>query len=363
MNQDQTQKLDGIFESTVRSKKIQSASLRIESGDGSFVWTGTYGCTAARGTPIKTDTPYFTASATKTFTAVAILMLHERGKLEIADSFVEYLPQLNLENLHRWKGQDRTREIRIFQLLDHTSGLPDYFEQGGTGSSSLLRSILDDGDRDWDLDFVLERTREMKPPFPPAPDEGNGRAHYSDTNYQLLGAILESVTGSSMEQALSELIFQPLGLKNTYLYGRDHTSLDRPQPAQFLFKDRWLDIPRAMESFRTDGSLVSVPQEQIHFLRALMQGQLVSDRTLQSMQHWNSLFFPFKYGYGLMLYQLPRIFSPFKPLPGFIGHSGASGAINYYCADLDLYVAGTVNQLAYRSLAFQWMSRISSVLS
>ncbi|HBS05271.1 MAG TPA: alkaline D-peptidase [Leptospiraceae bacterium] len=357
----QREKLDQIFQSTIRSKKIQSASLRIESGDGSFVWTGV---TPEVGEPgMKADSPYFTASATKTFTAAAIFILHEQGKLGIEKPMAEYLPELDLAGLHTFRGRDYTSDICIYHLLGHTSGIPDYFEQGGTGTGSLLRSLLE-RDQAWDLNFALDRARKMKPPFPPAAAEGNDyRAHYSDTNYQLLGAILESVTGKPMEQALNELIFKPLDLNHTYLFGRDHSQTTRKPPAPFLYKDRWLDIPLAMSSFRTDGSLVSNPEEQIRFLRSLIQERLLSERTVQRMQQWNPLFFPFQYGYGFMLYRLPRIFSPFKALPAYIGHSGASGAINYYCPDLDLYVAGTVNQLAYRSLAFQWMSRVAAAMS
>lgn len=362
MQKAQMEKLDRLFEKTVRNKHIQSATLRLESGDGQFCWKGVYGNTAPDGPPLSQESTYFTASATKIVTAVAILMLHEKGALNIEDPMQDYLPWMDLSGLHKRKGRDRTSQIRIYHLLGHTSGLPDYFEQGGTGSQSLLRSLLEE-DRFWDLKFVLDRTRQMRPAFDPSPQEGSSRAHYSDTNYQLLGAIIKSVTDESMEIAINKLIFSALDLQSTYFYGRDHSDNQRAEPALFLYKNDWLRIPEAMASFRTDGSLVSNPREQIKILRALMNGQLVSPNMLTRMQNWNRIFFPFKYGYGLMRFSLPRILTGLRPMPAFIGHSGASGAINFHCPDRDLYVAGTVNQLASRSLSFQWMAQLPGIFA
>ncbi|MCB1139351.1 MAG: beta-lactamase family protein [Leptospiraceae bacterium] len=358
-------KLDTIFRNAVGSRSIKSATLRIQGFQDELDWSAAYGSMGPDGPDIQPDSPYFIASATKIFTATAIMMLHEEGLLNLEDTLLDALPHIDLTGLHLRKGKDHTPEIRIFHLLAHTSGLPDYFEQAGTGRRSLLKELLEKGDKGWDLNDVLERSRKMKPPFVPAISEGSGfKAHYSDTNYQLLGAIIERCTGQSLGQALGRLIFDPLNLRHTYMYGQDHAEGKerRTEPSLFCYGQRWLEMPRAMASFAADGGMVSTSAEQIVFLKALLHRKLIrSGDLIQRMQQWNPLFFPFRYGFGLMRFQLPRIFTLFRTMPAFIGHSGASGAINFYCPERDIYVAGTMNQLANKSLPFQWMSRILSI--
>ena len=118
-----------------------------------------------------------------------------------------------------------------------------------------------------------------------------------------------------------------------------------------------------MRSFRSDGGMVSTADEQNQFLRALFSGKIFQEnKTLAWMQQWNKIFFPLEYGYGLMRYKLPRIFSPFSPVPEFIGHSGASGSFAFYCNDGDFYLSGTVNQLEAKSLSFRLMPKIANIL-
>ena len=363
---DITKKLDTIFRQAVASRAVQSATLRIQGLQGDLDWCAAYGSVGPDGPDMQPDSPYFIASATKIFTATAIMMLHENGRLNLEDSLQDALPDIDLTGLQLRRRKDLTSQIRIFHLLAHTSGLPDYFEQAGTGRHSLLKELLEQGDRSWDLDFVLERARRMKPPFAPAISEGSGfKAHYSDTNYQLLGAIIERYTGQNLGEALNRFIFDPLNLQQTYVYGQDHAADKgrRTEPSLFCYKDRWLKLPRAMASFGADGGMVSTSAEQIEFLKALLHRKLIrSGDLLQRMQQWNPLFFPFQYGLGLMRFQLPRIFTLFRTMPAFVGHSGASGAINFYCKERDIYVAGTMNQLANRSLPFQWMSRVIAAI-
>lgn len=61
---------------------------------------------------------------------------------------------------------------------------------------------------------------------------------------------------------------------------------------------------------------------------------------------------------GIMRFALPWYYSPFRPIPSMVGHSGASGAVLFYVPDLDLYVSGTVNQIKKRSLSYRLMTRV-----
>jgi CubicO group peptidase (beta-lactamase class C family) len=67
---------------------------------------------------------------------------------------------------------------------------------------------------------------------------------------------------------------------------------------------------------------------------------------------------PQEVGVGIIRFALPRYFSPFRPAPSMVGHSGGSGAVLFYVPDLDLYISGTVNQIRKRSLSYNVMVRL-----
>ena len=149
-------------------------------------------------------------------------------------------------------------------------------------------------------------------------------------------------------RGLNELLFEPLGLTSTYLHIPDDSKAAAPAP--IYYKDKSLHLDRAMASFGPDGGLVSCVEDLLTFMRAFIEGKLFKNsETLTRMQTWNRIFFPFQYGLGLMRFKLPRFFSPFSPTPELIGHSGASGSFLFYCPKAEIYLAGTLNQLADKS--------------
>jgi hypothetical protein len=81
------------------------------------------------------------------------------------------------------------------------------------------------------------------------------------------------------------------------------------------------------------------------FLRAFFEGRLFEKSLLERMMTWNSIFFPLRYGYGLMYFQLPRYFW-FTPLPEFVGHSGSTGSFAFACPSRSLYLTGTIDQIS-----------------
>ena len=119
------------------------------------------------------------------------------------------------------------------------------------------------------------------------------------------------------------------------------------------------EIPKAMASVRADGGIVSTAEDGLSFFQAFMTGKLFPRPYLEEMQQqWNRIFTPLQYGMGIMRFALPRYFSPLRPAPPMVGHSGASGAVLFYAPDVDLYVSGTVNQIKKRSLSYNLMVRL-----
>ena len=116
-------------------------------------------------------------------------------------------------------------------------------------------------------------------------------------------------------------------------------------PATFCLKNAPAHVPKYLSSNISDGGLVSTASECMIFLRAFFEGQLFDKAYLERMMSWNSIFFPLRYGYGLMNFKLPRFFWP-TPLPELIGHSGSTGSFAFLCPSRSLYFAGTVNKLS-----------------
>jgi hypothetical protein len=75
-------------------------------------------------------------------------------------------------------------------------------------------------------------------------------------------------------------------------------------------------------------------------------------------KEWNAIFFPLQYGIGIMKFQLPRIFSPFKAMPVLIGHSGLSGSFSFYCPEKDVFLCGTINQIKKPSQSYKLMLKL-----
>jgi CubicO group peptidase (beta-lactamase class C family) len=298
---------------------------------------------------------YFIASTTKLYVTALVMQLRAEGRLDLRAPAVDYLDPGLLERIHVLRGVDSSTRITVEELLAHTSGIADYFEQRRADGTTQIGRALE-RDFSWTLEDVLRITRdELEPRFAPSTP---GKAFYSDTNYQLLGALVEAVTGQAYEETLRVRILTPLGLVGTYPFTLE--TLDRyAEVDAMLYGTRPVGIPRAMASVRADGGIVSTARDGIVFLEAFMGGRLFPAEYLGEMQRrWNPIFRPLEYGVGLMRFALPRYYTLGRRVPPMTGHSGASGAVLYYVSDLDLYVSGTVNQVEKRSLSYNLLTRL-----
>jgi D-alanyl-D-alanine carboxypeptidase len=241
---------------------------------------------------------YFIASTTKLYVSAIVMQLRAEGRLDIDAPAATYLDPSVMRGIHVLDGVDSSARITVRQLLAHDIG--------------------------WTFDDVLRITKEdRRPRFAPGA--------------RILG---------------------PLGLGATYPFATE--TLSRyDEVAAMLDGTRRLAIPRAMASVRSDGGIVSTATDGLAFLEAFMTGRLFPIGSLDEMQlRWNRVFRPLEYGVGIMRFALPRYFSPFRPCPPMVGHSGASGAVLFHVPKLDLYISGTVNQIRSRSLSYRLLSRL-----
>lgn len=259
----------------VSRKHIHHAMVAVENGDRSFRWVGTSGDANPGGPAVDATTPFFVASVTKLFTATVVMRLCEQGSLRIDEPIVTHLPRTMVTGLHRLDGRDYSAAITVRNLLNHTSGLPDYFEDRPKGGRSLSERLFSEGDRELSDTEVLETVRQLTPHFPPQPAAAERpRIRYSDTNYRLLGIIITQVTGQPLHRSFEELLIKPLGLRRTYLFGQHEPQQPAPEPATIWFQDRPLHLPRFMASHGAEGGMVSTVEDMTTFMRALFGGKV-----------------------------------------------------------------------------------------
>jgi D-alanyl-D-alanine carboxypeptidase len=178
----------------LRSKyAIPGISVTMILADGS-TWTGTSGLANVRKqTKVKDDTAFALASVSKTYTAALIMALVDDGKLDLDTRVSKLLPKVKF-----------TGKATVRQLLDHTSGMSDFFLNG-----KIDRALFGDRRREWS---PRDAFRYVGPPVFAA---GKGW-YYSNTNYALLGLIAESVGGKPLAEQLRARFLDPLGLEHTY---------------------------------------------------------------------------------------------------------------------------------------------------
>jgi D-alanyl-D-alanine carboxypeptidase len=340
-------------------KPVKSAVLRVAKGDGSFAWSGAAGfADPVNNIPMTAGTPVYIASVTKLYTATVVMMLSEKGRLSLDDPMAKYLPDEMIRGIQVYDAHDYSREITIGQLLSHASCIPDYYDEKARDGKTLFELLLADPNRTWTVDQAIARARdEMVPRFKPG-----DKAFYSDTNYQLLGKIIEARTGKPLEAVFEEFLFRPLGLEHTWLVGRSHP-LQQPDAAaaQVYAKDVNISAIRAKAVYWADGGIVSTVEDCVAFLEALNRGRLIKPEVLAQMHQWRPLAnpgMPFRYGYGTMEFVPPSFGGMMAKVPPAWGATGSTGSFLYYVPDLDLYIAGTTNQVSDKIAPMMMMIRV-----
>jgi len=357
LNQEMEYLVSGLAE---KDKSVRNCVLSVMEGDGSFSWSGAAGIARQDGqAPMTKDTPIYIASITKLYTATIIMRLYEKGALSLDDPMSRYLPEKLIRGIHVYKGKDYSREITIKQLLSHTSGIADYYTKKPKRGKSLFDLFLEKPGRSWTVGETIARARnDLEPNFQPGTS-----ASYSDTNFQLLGKIIETITGKPLAIVYEDFIFRPLDLKHTWLIRRSEPKLTPSvAPADVFYKDINITKTRSNGAYWADGGIVSTAEEMIIFLKALNEGRIIRRDTLKLMHHWHKLQFPLQYGYGTMYFKLPQFISKVMKVPPLWGHSGSTGSFLYYSEDLNLYMAGSVNQVDSKATPFKLMLKVTKAI-
>jgi D-alanyl-D-alanine carboxypeptidase len=269
---DRTEALDKVLSHFAEHDKFMGSVAFFENGRVRYQFA--YGMAdVATEQLLNVETRFRIGSISKTVTAVLIFQLIEQGKLALDTPLARFFPTM-----------PNAAEITIADLLYHRSGLASFTDQPDYTTYMTERKTPEE---------LLALMAGLEPVF--APRERN---EYSNTNYVLLGYIIEEVTGKPYGQVLKKQITQPLGLAHLYYGGapnplRNEAYSYRPGAAGWE-KEPITDmsIPHGA------GALVATPAALTRFMHALFSGELISESSLEQMTTLEN-------GFGMGLFRFP----------------------------------------------------------
>lgn len=188
-------RVDAYVESQLAAQQIPAIGLGVMR-DGHIIKARGYGVANVElNVPATAETIFQTGSVGKQFTATAVMMLVQDGKVGLDDRISKYFP----EAPPAW------RDITVRHLLAHTSGIPDY----GAEENTMAKGVIDFR-KDYTEDELVRTFAALPLDFPPG-----SKWRYSNTGYVLLGVLIHRVTGQFYGDVLQERIFKPLGMTAT----------------------------------------------------------------------------------------------------------------------------------------------------
>ncbi|MER5930936.1 serine hydrolase domain-containing protein [Streptomyces sp. NPDC002054] len=256
------------------------AGALIRSVDRHRVWKSAAGVGDLQTrTPRGADDVFRAGSITKTFTATVLLQLEAEKRLSLDDSVEQWLP-----GAVRGDGFDGST-ITVRQLLNHTSGLKDAWDDPDFRSKVTGRGFLEHRYDTWTREQLIAAALRQTP----AGNADQGKHDYSNVNYTLAGMVIEKVTGKPYEAEVKRRIINPLRLRSTVLPGTD-----RHMPAPHSRAYRKLLAPADPEAFdvtefnpslfASSGDLISSADDLNRFFRALLGGRLLPAQQLKEMK-------------------------------------------------------------------------------
>lgn len=324
---------------------LPGAMLRVEAPSLGFVWTRAVGrADRAAGDSLRPDQPLRIASNTKTYVAAAILRLVEDGRLGLDAPITPHLLPASIATL-KTDGYDPGR-ITVRMLLQHTSGIFDYATTG-VGSSGMalygpfFERILAEPRHRWTRAEQLALAMAAGDPYG-KPGEAY---HYSDTGYNLLGEILETVTGKPMEVAVRELLdFGKLRLTTTWFETLDSIPAGAaPRVHQYLDSLDTNEFDGSIDLYG-GGGLMSNLEDLARFYRALLRGEVFArGATLDSMLVMSPQSQAGGGGYGMGIGR-----AQYDNVTCY-GHGGFWGTAARHCPAIDLTVTAAVNSTTARA--------------
>jgi D-alanyl-D-alanine carboxypeptidase len=339
-----------------RKKDLKHALCLIHSDKHDLHWKYAVGTTGPQNEPIHVDQPYHIASIGKTFTSMLVARLHERGTLQYDDPIAKYLSAEMLRGLFVYTGVDYADQVLVRQLLNHTSGVADYYEDKPLRGKSMKVLAVEEPDRFWTPDDLISYSRNNQRAFS-APGK---RFHYSDTGYALLGKIVEQVSNRSFHENLHAEIFDPLGMEHSCF----HLRSEPKDCSSYPMADVYLGEHEvsSFQSFSIDwagGGIVSTMEDLLRFHQALVKNTIISRETLERCKQDVGRFgFGMDYGYGILHLKINQLGLIMPKALNMWGNFGSFGSYMFYNPVHDVYIIGAFNHSNYVVKQVQFMINV-----
>lgn len=256
---DTVARIDATVTKTLSTSRVPGMSISI-SRDGTIVYSNAFGyANLARHTPATVQTHYEIGSITKQFTATAILQLKEAGKLSLDDTIGKWIPEYRIGS-----------KITIRELLQQTTGIPDYTEANGfekiAGTKKPSFGAM--------LALVAGKPLEFTP---------GSRFTYSNTNYIILGEILERASHTPWETYVRTHLFTPAGMTSSGFID-DEASL-QPMATGYTVDKKGVKVaPPLLSGWAwSAGAIVSTVDDMQNWDSALLRGKLINQTDLAAM--------------------------------------------------------------------------------
>ena len=302
-------RIDSLLNYLYENDKFMG-SLCIRQGD-EVVFKQAYGFSeATKGLRANGATKYKIGSISKTFTATMIMQLVEEKKIVLTTKLNRFFPKI-----------DQSDKITIEHLLYQRTGIKDY-----ANADATLTDVLGKPNT---KELILKKIENYSSMFEP-----DSQHEYSNSNYFILGLIIEKSTKKSFAENLKIRISDKLELKNTY-YTNEKTDVTKRESYSYIFNGEYWD---KIDEWNNDiafssGGIISTPEDLTKFIRYLFKGNLVTPASLELMK-------TLKDTYGMALIRFP--FGERK----FYGHNGKiegfGSTMGYYEKD-DLSISLIVN--------------------
>ena len=211
--------VDTYISTRMKELRVPGAALVIIEGDH-IVHLKAFGVADVSGRQVTSQTPFFTGSTGKSFTALAIMQLVEAGKLKLDEPVQTYLPWFQIADA------DASKMITVRHLLNHVSGLPNFIGQKQIANTDLSDSAIENNVR------ALAKIDLIAPP--------GEHYEYSNANYVTLGMIVQAVSGQSYETYITEHIFEPLDMQNSFT-----SKTEAQQYGLVIGYQKWFGLPVA----------------------------------------------------------------------------------------------------------------------
>jgi CubicO group peptidase (beta-lactamase class C family) len=256
-------RIDAYIHARMQTASIPGLALGVIYGD-QVVYLKGYGIAGPDGRAVTAQTPFIIGSTSKSFTALAVMQLAEAGKIDLDAPVTKYLSWFRTSNA------TASGQITVRNLLNQNSGLPSYEGRQGIADNDQSSMALENGIRE------LSSVQLSQP-------AGQGY-EYANENYDILGLIVQTVSGKSYEEYVRSAIFAPLQMSHSAAALSEPAAIDIATGYRYwLFRPVAFDAPYPRRT-TPSGFLISSAEDMAHYLTAQLNGGVYGNHQLLSPQ-------------------------------------------------------------------------------